>query len=128
MKFISAIICLTAAADKIQIDYYYESVGPLARKTITESFKTAMEADGFTDMATINFYPYGHSKEVETIPDDKWKFTCPNFYQDDTECTWNMVMACGLEHISDKDSQFQFIECIMKNKQSKATNYEELTN
>ena len=129
MKFLPAMISLVTAADKIQIDYYHESVGPLDRKTITESFKTAMDADGFTTMATINFYPYGHAKEVVTIPDDKWKFTCHNYYgDDDEECTWNMVMACGTEHISSRDEQFEFVECIMANRQPNAKNYEELTN
>ena len=51
MKFLSTMICLAAAQEKIQIEYFYESVCPLCKKTITETFQTAIATDGFTDMA-----------------------------------------------------------------------------
>lgn len=62
------------ADDKIKIDLYYESQCPGCKQMITTSFAEAMKADGFLDMAELNFWPYGNARETETS--SGWEFTC----------------------------------------------------
>jgi interferon gamma-inducible protein 30 len=54
------------ANDKIKIDLYYESQCPGCKQMITTSFAAAMKADGFLDMAELNFWPYGNAHESQT--------------------------------------------------------------
>jgi hypothetical protein len=61
-------------ADKIKIDLYYESQCPGCKQMITTSFAEAMKADGFLDMAEINFWPYGNARETKTYTG--WSYKC----------------------------------------------------
>jgi interferon, gamma-inducible protein 30 len=84
-----------------------------------------MATDNFLDMADIQLFPYGNAHEVQTIPDDKWKFQCQH---GDTECGWNMVEACAKEHLTCPHCTFSFIECIEENATSRSPDYEGQTN
>ena len=75
-------------------------------------------------MAEINMHPYGNAHEVQTVPDDKWKFSCQH---GDIECGWNMVEACATEHLTCPHCTFEFIECIEENHQTRNPDYSATT-
>ena len=82
------------AADKIKIDLYYESQCPGCKQMITTSFAEAMKADGFLDMAEINFWPYGNARETQTT--SGWEFSCQH---GTAECQYNFIETCAVNLI-----------------------------
>ena len=91
MKFLPTMMALVAAADKVQVELYYESQCPGCRQTINTSFKSALETEGFFDMAEVKLYPYGNAKTTE-VSLGKYSYTCQH---GEAECHWNMVEACA---------------------------------
>jgi len=105
---------------KVVVDLYYESQCPGCKQAITTSFKDAVAADGFFDMATLNLMPYGNAHETQTSS-GSWDFTCQH---GEAECQWNLVESCSKNLISCPYKSFEFINCIETS--DTGTNYEEL--
>ena len=100
-------VALVAAADKIQVELYYESQCPGCRQAINTSFLTAMKTEGFFDMAEVKLYPYGNARETQS--GDEYHFSCQH---GKAECDWNMVEACAQAHIGCPYQQGLFIQCV----------------
>ena len=117
-------VALAAAADKIQVELYYESLCPGCRQAINTSFMTALKTEGFFDMAEVKLYPYGNALESIDTYGDLYHFSCQH---GKVECDWNMVEACAQAHISCPYQQGLFIECIEGVVSASGTDYDELT-
>ena len=97
------------AADKVNIEMFYEAECNACREAITTSFKKAMKAEGFLDMASLSLYPYGNAKETKAMFSNFYRYKCQHGMD---ECHWNMIEACGQHFITDVMTQFNFLECI----------------
>ena len=84
MKFAFALASVAYAADKVQVQLFYESQCPGCRSMITTSFATAFATEGFLDMADVTLYPYGNAHE--TASGDSWTFSCQHGVE---ECMYN---------------------------------------
>jgi len=60
------------------------------------------------DIVDITYYPYGNAKERQKS-DGTWSFTCQH---GESECTGNLIMACGINLNNSTDQWFPFINCI----------------
>ena len=96
---------------KVVVDLYYEALCNGCRQAIKTSFADAAKADGFFDMATINFYPFGNAKEKKTIF-GKYEYTCQHGLD---ECQYNFIESCALNLIDSPQQSFDFIDCIEDN-------------
>ena len=74
MKFAFALVSAAYAADKVQIQLFFESQCPGCRNMITHSFATAFAAPDFLNMADVTLYPYGNAHEEAS--GDSWTFSC----------------------------------------------------
>jgi interferon gamma-inducible protein 30 len=74
---------------------------------ITGSFSEAMKAQGFLEMAELNFWPYGNANEFNIF--DKWVFYCQH---GEAECQYNFIETCAKKHISDPTQYFNFLSCV----------------
>ena len=97
-------------SDKIVIDLHFESECPACRSTITKNFAEAYKAEGFLDMVTINYFPFGNAKEQ--AQDDSFLFECQHGAQ---ECNYNIIETCALNLIEDPYKSFEFVNCIENN-------------
>lgn len=95
---------------KIMIDLYYESQCPGCRQMITESFAEAFKADGFLNMANVNFWPYGNAHEKQTSS-GSWDFTCQHGTQ---ECQYNFLETCAKSLVACPVQYFNFLNCVEK--------------
>ena len=95
------------ANDKIKIDLYYESQCPGCKQMITTSFADAMKADGFLDMAELNFWPYGNAHESQTS--SGWSFTCQH---GTAECQYNYLETCAKNLVQCPVQYFNFLNCV----------------
>jgi interferon gamma-inducible protein 30 len=93
--------------DKIKIDLYYESQCPGCKQMITTSFADAMKADGFLDMAELNFWPYGNAHEKQTS--SGWEFTCQHGA---AECQYNYLETCAKNLVQCPVQYFNFLNCV----------------
>lgn len=101
--------------EKVGIALYYESQCPGCRDLITTSFKEAFQADGFLDMADVEFVPYGNAQETKTDT-GMYKFECQH---GPSECIYNTIETCALAKIEDPLVAFQYIDCIERSDESR---------
>ena len=109
MKFAAAALATFAQAQKVAVELYYESQCPGCRQMITTSFASAYQAEGFLEMADITLVPYGNARSLT------------NCQHGETECQYNLIESCGLNLIADPYAQFDFINCIELNDESRDT-------
>jgi interferon gamma-inducible protein 30 len=100
---------------KVAVELYYESQCPGCREMITTSFKEAFETDGFLDMATVEFVPYGNAKETKTAS-GTYEFECQHGL---SECIYNTIEVCALAKIKDPTKAFRYIDCIEHSDESR---------
>jgi len=100
-------MAVSAFAQKVQVELYYESQCPGCRATITGSFAEAFTHDDLLDMADVNLYPYGNAHEYAS--GDSWIFSCQH---GTAECEYNMIEVCGQHYILEPYQQFDFIDCV----------------
>ena len=113
MKFTPALLAAigaVSASDKIAIDLYFESKCPGCHAVITQSFPEAFNADGFFEMADVNFFPYGNAHESQQ--GDTWNFSCQHGAP---ECAYNLVETCGINKITCPKARFNFLLCVEQN-------------
>jgi interferon gamma-inducible protein 30 len=109
-------------ADKIKIDLFFESQCPGCKQMITTSFAEAMKADGFLNMAEVNFWPYGNAHMTYTT-ETGFEFTCQH---GTAECQYNFIETCALNLIKCPIQSFDFLNCIENN--DVGTDYEDVAN
>ena len=116
----SALLAATVASadDKVQVALYYEAQCPGCRQTITTSFAHAYGKSGFLDMADITFVPYGNASETGPDSNGDYSYTCQH---GPTECQYNLIESCGLNLIENPMDQFNFINCIENNDDSRSS-------
>mmetsp|Transcript_2663 Transcript_2663/g.6231 ORF Transcript_2663/g.6231 Transcript_2663/m.6231 type:complete len:285 (+) Transcript_2663:165-1019(+) len=105
----------TAASEKVKVELYYESQCPGCRQLITTSFSEAFKAEGFLDMADVQFIPYGNAQETPSS-DGTFDFQCQH---GPSECIYNLIETCALAKIQDPIVSFDFIDCIEHNDESR---------
>jgi hypothetical protein len=88
------------------IDVYFESLSPESYDFILGSFLEFHSNPSHDKLATVNFLPYGKTKEF-------WKhselyFNCT---RGDNECFGNTVLICGMNHLTGEFAH-NFIICM----------------
>ena len=73
-SLVATILAMSALAQKVQVQLYYESLCPYCQEDITGSFAAAFANPDFLNMADVLMVPYGNAKEVAS--GDSWTFTC----------------------------------------------------
>lgn len=121
-SFLLRVFCLLAAAatsrasdDKIRVELYYESQCPGCRAVVTNSFNEAFQAEGFLEMATVEFLPYGNARETLT-KDGTYEFSCQH---GPSECMYNTIENCAIDILEDLPQVFHFLNCIEHNDESR---------
>ena len=66
-----------------------------------------MKADGFLEMADVNFWPYGNAQETKT--DMGYSFTCQH---GEAECQFNMLETCAKTIADSQVQYFDFLNCV----------------
>ena len=109
MKSIAGILlsATLAAAQKVQVQLYFESLCPYCQADITGVFAEAFAQPGFLDMADVQLIPYGNAHEV--ADGDSWTFTCQHGVD---ECVFNEIENCSNQYVTDPYAAFNFINCI----------------
>jgi interferon gamma-inducible protein 30 len=100
-----AISCNKDNQDIPQIDVYVESLCPDCQNFIKDSFSLFLKNPSFSQLAKVNFIPFGNAKENKV--GDKYEFTCqhgPN------ECYGNTVNNCALSKLS-YENGLNFMVC-----------------
>jgi interferon gamma-inducible protein 30 len=112
MKQFTAILlsATLAAAEKVRVELYFESLCPYCQDDITGVFAEAFNTPGFLDMADVLMVPYGNAHEYPS--GDSWTFTCQHGAD---ECVYNEIESCSNKYIADKLTAFNFINCVESN-------------
>jgi len=101
--------------EKVVVELYYEAQCPGCREMVTTSFNEAFQKDGFLDMATVEFVPYGNAQETKTAS-GTYEFECQH---GPSECIYNTIEACALEKIQCPIMAFKYIDCIERSDESR---------
>jgi len=101
--------------EKVKIELYYESQCPGCRQMVTTSFYEAFQAEGFLDMAEVEFVPYGNAQETKTAS-GTYEFRCQH---GPSECVYNTIEVCAMAKIDDPLVAFQYIDCIERSDDSR---------
>ena len=85
---------------KVKVDLYYMPQCPGCRQLMTNSISEAFQTHGFSDMANVEFKPWGQEHR-DGVPSGGRVFD-------------NVVESCALNTIGNQhqDLQFMYIECI----------------
>ena len=120
MKSIAGILlsATLAAAQKVQVQLYFESLCPYCQADITGVFAEAFAQPGFLDMADVQLIPYGNAHEV--ADGDSWTFTCQHGVD---ECEYNFIENCSNKYVADTLTAFNFINCVESNDSKRKTTY-----
>jgi interferon gamma-inducible protein 30 len=107
--FLISLICLSSIfcnQDLPQIDLYFETLCPGCQEFITTSFQDFLNNPNHSDLAKVNFHPYGNAIEVKK--GDQYEFTCQH---GEIECYGNTVEVCALNKLSYEDG-LKYIICM----------------
>jgi interferon gamma-inducible protein 30 len=69
---------------------------------VTTDLKTVWNTPGFSDILNLEMLPYGNARGTT-------KVTCQHGPE---ECAFNMIEACGIEHLKDPSLYMPFIFCV----------------
>ena len=94
--------------EKVKVDLFYESLCPYCKDMISGSFAEAFKADGFLNMAEVNFWPYGNAHQTQSDSGD-WEFRCQH---GDAECQYNLIETCVINLTKCPYKAFDIINCI----------------
>ena len=117
----SAAVVSAQAASKVKVDLYYESLCPYCRDLINGSFAEAYKAEGFLDMAEVNYWPYGNAHETQT-ESGEWDFSCQH---GDAECQYNMIETCVVNLVDCPYKAYDILSCMEK--KDRVSKYEAVT-
>ncbi len=123
MKTFAALFASAFAADKVQIQLFYESQCPGCRNMITTSFATAFAAPDFLDMADVTLYPYGNAHETQS--GSEWVYSCQHGTQ---ECVYNQIETCANHYITDLITRFDYTDYMEVDDASYGTSYTDAIN
>ncbi|XP_066150532.1 GILT-like protein 1 isoform X1 [Euwallacea fornicatus] len=112
----SLIVCLISVisiyvVNAVPVTIYYEALCSDSVHFITRQLYPNYQY--FKDYVTIDFIPYGKSLHFYNATNGKYSFIC---HHGKEECKGNKFHACALAQIDNKDTQLEFIVCIMSTK------------
>jgi len=91
-----------------QIDLYFETLCPGCQYFITNSFQEFLNNPEHSQLAKVNFHPYGNA--IEEKKGSKYEFTCQH---GETECYGNTVEVCALNKLPYEEG-LNYIICMEK--------------
>lgn len=116
----SALLALTtlplvdaaAAAPKIQIDGFIESLCPDCQDFILSELFPAFTDPGVQLMMNLTLWPYGNANEKKDA-DGSWSFLCQH---GTSECYFNMIETCAIFLVDHNSNLYvPFVHCLEKN-------------
>ncbi|XP_067001174.2 GILT-like protein 1 [Anabrus simplex] len=91
----------------IEVTVFYEALCPDSRSFITKQLLPAHEKAA--RLMNVVLVPYGKAQTKPTVPSG-YTFTCQH---GPLECQANMVHACVIEKVPDKDIALRYISCMI---------------